>query len=60
MKTIKTDYNFYLGPGKPRPGKLRLKDLKAMGVTCRHLVQDGSGEKEDSDPFVRNTYFQNN
>ena len=38
----------------------RPKDLKAMSVTCRHLVQGGSGEKEDSDPFVRNAYFQNN
>jgi len=52
--------SFFLGvSGKLRPRKLRPGQLRAINVTSRHLVRDGSGEKENSDPFLRNTCFQN-
>ena len=43
----------------PRTRKTKTRELRAMSVTCRHLLQAGSGEKENSDPFWRNAWFQN-
>ena len=45
---------------KTEARKTKTQRSKSNECDLPHLVQDGSGEKEDSDPFVRNAYFQNN